>query len=114
MEGDIIKYIPVLDNIFIFLLIYAHLRAALPGIVIKLVTKNNVSSRSTRKKTKMCRKEPGLNVGENFYTRAPDNFLKQGVADASFETRGVFLQNPDVFSLPSFYTRAFIEVGNIV
>ena len=29
--------------------------------------------------------------------RAPDNFLKQGVADASLEAKGVFLQNPEVF-----------------
>ena len=46
--------------------------------------------------------------------RAPDNFLKQGVADASLEAKGIFLQNPEVFSLPSFYTRAFLEVANIV
>ena len=46
--------------------------------------------------------------------RAPDNFLKQGVADASLQAKGVFLQNPEVFSLPSFYTRAFLEVANIV
>ena len=45
--------------------------------------------------------------------RAPDNFLKQAVADASLEAKGVFLQNPEVFSLPSFYTRAFLEVANL-
>ena len=45
--------------------------------------------------------------------RAPDNFLKQGVADASLEAKGLFLQNPEVFSLPSFYTRAFLEVANL-
>ena len=39
--------------------------------------------------------------------RAPDNFLKQGVADASLEANGVCLQNPEVFSLPRFYTSAF-------
>ena len=31
------------------------------------------------------------------HVRAPDNFLKQGVADASLEANGVFLQNPEVF-----------------
>ena len=46
--------------------------------------------------------------------RAPDNFLKQGVADASLEAKGLFLQNPEVFSLPSFYTGAFLEVANLV
>ena len=46
--------------------------------------------------------------------RAPDNFLKQGVADASLEAKGVFLQNPEVLSLPSFHSRAFLEVANIV
>ena len=46
--------------------------------------------------------------------RAPDNFLKRGVADASLGAKGVFLQNPEVFSLPSFYTRAFLEFGNLV
>ena len=44
--------------------------------------------------------------------RAPDNFLKQGVANASLGAKGVFLQNPEVFSLPNFYTRAFLEFGN--
>ena len=39
--------------------------------------------------------------------RAPDNFLKQGVADASLEANGVFLQNPEVFSLPSFIQGRF-------
>ena len=43
--------------------------------------------------------------------RAPDNFLKQGVADTSLGAKGVFLQNPEVFSLPSFYTQAFLEFG---
>ena len=47
-------------------------------------------------------------------SRAIDSFLKQGVADALLEAKGVFLQNPEVFSLPSFYTRAFLEVGNTV
>ena len=51
-------------------------------------------------------------MGTN-HPRAPDNFLKQGVADASLEAKGVFLQNPKVFSLPSFYTRAFLEVANL-
>ena len=37
-----------------------------------------------------------------YINRAPDNFLKQGVADASLEAKGVFLQNAEVFSLPSF------------
>ena len=32
--------------------------------------------------------------------RAPDNFLKQGVA--SLEAKGVFLQNPEVFFTPKF------------
>ena len=50
----------------------------------------------------------------NELLRAPDNFLKQGVADASLGAKGVFLQNPEVFSLPSFYTRAFLEFGNLV
>ena len=35
-------------------------------------------------------------------TRAPGNFLKQGVADASLEAKGVFLQNPEVFFTPKF------------
>ena len=47
-------------------------------------------------------------------SRAPDNFLKQGVADTSLGAKGVFLQNPEVFPLPSFYTRAFLEFGNLV
>ena len=46
--------------------------------------------------------------------RAPDNFLKQGVADTSLGAKGVFLQYPEVFSLPNFYTRAFLEFGNLV
>ena len=51
----------------------------------------------------------------NSYTsRAPDNFLKQGVADASLEAKGVFLQNLEDFSLPNFYTRAFLEVANLI
>ena len=45
-----------------------------------------------------------------FKCRAPDNFLKQGVANASLGAKGVFLQNPVVFPLPSFYTRASLEV----
>ena len=36
-------------------------------------------------------------------------FLKQGAADASL---GCF--PPDAFSLPGFYTRAFLEPGNLV
>ena len=28
--------------------------------------------------------------------------------------RAFFLQNPDFFSLQSFYTRAFLEVANLV
>ena len=40
--------------------------------------------------------------------RAPDNFLKQGVADASLEAEGVFLQNAEVFFTPKFYTSAFL------
>ena len=36
------------------------------------------------------------------FNRAPDNFLKQGVADASLEAKGVFQQNPDVFFTPKF------------
>ena len=50
----------------------------------------------------------------NMAHRAPDIFLKHGVADTSLEAKGVFLQNPGVFSLPSFYTRAFLEVANLV
>ena len=46
--------------------------------------------------------------------RAPDNFLKQGVADALLGAKGVFLQNPEVFPLPTFYTQAFLEFGNLV
>ena len=34
--------------------------------------------------------------------RAPDNFLKQRVADTSLEAMGVFLQNPEVFFTPKF------------
>ena len=34
--------------------------------------------------------------------RAPDNFLKQGVADALLEAKGVFQQNPEVFFTPKF------------
>ena len=44
------------------------------------------------------------------FFRAPDNFLKQGVADASFEARGVFLQNAEVFSLPSFTKVRFYKL----
>ena len=46
--------------------------------------------------------------------RAQDNFLKQGVADASLEAKGVFLQHPEFFSLPMFNTRAFLEVASLV
>ena len=49
-----------------------------------------------------------------YLTRAPDNFLKQGVAAASLEAKGFFLQNPEVFSLPIFYTRVFLEDANLV
>ena len=42
--------------------------------------------------------------------RAPDNFLKQGVADASLEIEGVFLQNAEVFSLPSFTQVRFYKL----
>ena len=35
-------------------------------------------------------------------SRAPDNFLKQGVADASLGAKGVFLQNPENFFTPKF------------
>ena len=42
--------------------------------------------------------------------RAPDNFLKQGVADASLEAKGVFLQNAEVFSLPSFTPVGFYKL----
>ena len=42
--------------------------------------------------------------------RAPDNFLKQGVADVSLEAKGVFLQNAEVFSLPSFTPGAFYKL----
>ena len=41
---------------------------------------------------------------------APDNFLKQGVADASLEAKGVFLQNAEVFSLPSFTPVRFYKL----
>ena len=53
-------------------------------------------------------------TSEVLHTRAPDNFLKQGVADTSLGVKGVFLQNPVVFSVPCFYTRAFLEVTNLV
>ena len=43
-------------------------------------------------------------------SRAPDNFLKQGVADASLEAKGVFLQNAEVFSLPSFTPVRFYKL----
>ena len=47
--------------------------------------------------------------------RAPDSFLKeQGVADTSLEAKDIFLQNPEIFSFPSFYIRAFLEVANLV
>ena len=57
----------------------------------------------------LCMHNPEVIIPQ---TRAPDNFLKLGVADASLGAKGVFLQNPEVFSLPSFYTRAFLEFGN--
>ena len=44
---------------------------------------------------------------------APDNLLKPGIADAWLEAKGVFLQHPVAFSLPSFYTRTFIAVINL-
>ena len=37
--------------------------------------------------------------------RAPDNFLKQGVADASLEAKGVVLQNPEVFFNSQVFTQ---------
>ena len=43
-------------------------------------------------------------------SRAPDNFLKQGVADALLEAKGVFLQNAEVFSLPSFTPVRFYKL----
>ena len=43
-------------------------------------------------------------------SRAPDNFLKQAVADASLEAKGVFLQNAEVFSLPSFTQVRFYKL----
>ena len=46
--------------------------------------------------------------------RAPDNFLKQGVADPSLEAKGVILQNPEVFFTPKFLHKAFLEVANLV
>ena len=49
-----------------------------------------------------------LNIGTP--SRAPDNFLKQGVADASLEAKGVFLQNAEVFSLPSFTPVRFYKL----
>ena len=55
-----------------------------------------------------------MNCSTIYPFRAPDNFLMQGVADASLEAKGIFKQNPDVFSLPSFYTQAFLEVANLV
>ena len=47
---------------------------------------------------------------DQFFYRAPDNFLKQGVAEASLEAKGVFLQNQVVFSLPSFNTGRFYKL----
>ena len=45
----------------------------------------------------------GLNSKQSVgYNRAPDNFLQQGVADASLGAKGVFLQNPEVFFTPKF------------
>ena len=44
------------------------------------------------------------------FHRAPDNFLKQGVSDASLEAKGVFLQNAEAFSLPSFTQVRFYKL----
>ena len=38
--------------------------------------------------------------------RASDNFLKQGVDDASLEAKGIFLQNPEFF-----FTFKFLHKG---
>ena len=45
--------------------------------------------------------------------RAPDNFLKQGVADASLEAKGVFLQNPEVFHTLVLH-KGVLEIANLV
>ena len=42
--------------------------------------------------------------------RAQDNFFKQGVADASLEAKGDFLQNAEVFSLPIFKQVCFYKL----
>ena len=46
--------------------------------------------------------------------RAADNFLKQGVAYASLGAKGVFLQNPEVLSLPSFYMHDLPVIGGLI
>ena len=46
--------------------------------------------------------------------RAPDNLSKQRFADAPLTAKGVFLQNLVVFLFPNSYTRAFLEVANLV
>ena len=52
---------------------------------------------------------PVFNICDiEFLTRAPDNFLKQGVADASLEAKGGFLQKSRSFFTPKFYTRVFL------
>ena len=47
-------------------------------------------------------------LGSN--NRAPDNFLKQGVADASLGAKGVFLQNPEVFFTPKFLHKSVFRI----
>ena len=61
-------------------------------------------------KSKLALNPVALRIAKTLWSfgRAPDNFLKQGVADASLGAKGIFLQNPEVFSLPSFYTPAFL------
>ena len=46
--------------------------------------------------------------------RAPDNFLKQGVAGTYFEAKGVFLQNPEVFHSQVFTQRRFLGVNLVL
>ena len=43
-----------------------------------------------------------LSIDKVSESRAPDNFLKQGVADPSLEAKGVFLQNLEIFFTPKF------------
>ena len=57
----------------------------------------------------VCR-HTGIQIPTLHEIRAPDNFLKQGVADASLEAKGVFLQNAEVFSLPSFTPVRFYKL----